>query len=335
MSGIIVGAAVGAAVGGGSAIYGISKSNRNKIKAFKLQMKYLQLNYNYNQAALDKQEKSMYDSAMVELFGLSMNAYQNNAQIEAAIAETGLEGRSQEKIQQVIHGQTSRQKTAIKESYKQGVWEVRGQKEALYITTKNEVEQARASLKSNLVGGTQAFMQVMSSAVQGAALGAATAGAASAAGGALGGATGGAAGGASGALVSTPQAALASGSSSLIAGGTSTTVLGTGAINTSATGMLSSYGTATLGASTGSATAGTGSALMTGINTGSALGAVGSVTQPVTSATSSSSSSLGTSFLGRFNTLYTQYKPWIDFYANIGKLGGQIDTKTRRGGYFY
>ena len=331
MSGVIVGAAVGAVVGGGSAIHGISKSNRNKIKAFKLQMKYLQLNYNYNQAALDRQEKSMYDSAMVELFGLSMNAYQNNAQIEAAIAETGLEGRTQEKIGQVVKGQTSIQETAIKEAYKQGVWEVRGQKEALYITTKNEVEQARASLKSNLVGGTQAFMQVLSSAAQGAALGAATAGLAGAAGGALGGSTG----GATGALVSTPQAALASGSSSLIAGGTSTTVLGTGAINTSATGMLSSYGASTLGASTGAATAGTGSALITGINTGGALGAVGNAIKPVTSATSSSSSSLGSSFIGRFNTLYTQYKPWIDFYANIGKLGEQIEYKTRRGGYFY
>ena len=116
MSGTIVGigAAVGAVVGGGSSILGISKSNRNMIKAFKQQMKYLQINYNYNQAALDRQEKSMYDSAMVELLGLSMNAYQNNAQVEAAMAETGLEGRSQEKIQQVIHGQTSRQETASK-----------------------------------------------------------------------------------------------------------------------------------------------------------------------------------------------------------------------------
>ena len=190
MSGTIigVGATVGAVVGGGSSILGISKSNRNMIKAFKQQMKYLQINYNYNQAALDRQEKSMYDSAMVELLGLSMNAYQNNAQVEAAMAETGLEGRSQEKIQQVIHGQASRQETATKEAYKQGVWEVRGQKEALYITTKNEVEQYKASVKSNLVGGTQAFMQVISGALQGASIGASVAGLGSSAVGALSGA---------------------------------------------------------------------------------------------------------------------------------------------------
>lgn len=303
MSGVVVGvgAAVGAVVGGGSSIYGISKSNRNQIKAFKQQMKYLQINYNYNQAALDRQEKSMYDSAMVELLGLSMNAYQNNAQIEAAMAETGLEGRSQEKIQQVIRGQTSRQETATKEAYKQGVWEVRGQKEALYITTKNEVEQARSALKSNLVGGTQAFMQVISDAAQGAAIGASVAGIGSSAVGALSEATGAATG-----------VDAISGAAPTVAKGASNGSLG----------VLKKVGTS--------------SALMKGIETGAVLGAVGSVTKPVTSATSSySSSSLGSSFIGRFNTLYDQHKPWLDFYANIGKLGGQIAEKNRRGGYFY
>ena len=302
MSGTIVGvgAAVGAVVGGGSSILGISKSNRNQIKAFKQQMKYLQINYNYNQAALDRQEKSMYDSAMVELLGLSMNAYQNNAQVEAAMAETGLEGRSQEKIQQVIHGQTSRQETATKEAYKQGVWEVRGQKEALYITTKNEVEQYRASVKSNLVGGTQAFMQVMSDALQGASIGASVAGIGSAAGGALSGATG-----------TKPAVDAISSAAPTVAKDASTGSLG----------VIKKVGTS--------------SALMKGIETGAVLGAVSSITQPTTSATTTSSSSLGSSFLGRFNTLYDQYKPWLNFYENFGKLGGQIAEKNRRGGYFY
>lgn len=306
MSGTIVGigAAVGAVVGGGSSILGISKSNRNQIKAFKQQMKYLQINYNYNQAALDRQEKSMYDSAMVELLGLSMNAYQNNAQVEAAMAETGLEGRSQEKIQQVIHGQTSRQETATKEAYKQGVWEVRGQKEALYITTKNEVEQYKASVKSNLVGGTQAFMQVMSDALQGASIGASVAGLGSSA-------------------VSAASA-------------TSTgTKPAVDAISSAAPTVAKDASTGSLGVLKKAGASSIGGALKTGLETGAVLGAVGSVTKPVTSATSSSSSSLGSSFIGRFNTLYDQHKPWLDFYANIGKLGGQIAEKNRRGGYFY
>ena len=301
MSGVVigVGAAVGSVVGGGSSILGISKSNRNMIKAFKQQMKYLQINYNYNQAALDRQEKSMYDSAMVELLGLSMNAYQNNAKVEAAMAETGLEGRSQEKIQQVIHGQTSRQETATKEAYKQGVWEVRGQKEALYITTKNEVEQSKASIKSNLVGGTQAFMQVMSGALQGASIGASVAGFAGSAAGALEGAK-------------TGVDAI-SGAAPTVAKDASTGSLGV-LKKVGDAGALSKGSKLALGATVG--------------------GAIGTVMKQAAS-TSSSSSSLGSSFLGGFNTLYEQHKPWLNFYANIGKLGEQITEKNRRGGYFY
>lgn len=178
MSGVVigVGATIGAVMGGGGSLYGISKQNRNMVKAFKKQMKYLQMNYNYNQAALDKQERSLYDNALGELFQLSFNAYQNNAQIEAAIAETGLEGRSQEKIGQVIKGQTERQETATKEAYMMDVWNVRSQKDALYIQTKASVEQARDNLNNSLIGGSKAFQQFLGSTLQGAAMGAATAG---------------------------------------------------------------------------------------------------------------------------------------------------------------
>lgn len=178
MSGVLigVGSAVGAVTFGGSSILGMKKQNRNALAAFKKQMKYLQLNYNYNQAALDRQERSMYDNALGELFALSLNAYQNNSQIEAAIAETGLEGRSQEKIEQTTRGQTARQETATKEAYMMDVWNVRSQKDALYIQTKASVEQARDNLNNNLIYGSKAFQQFLGSTIQGAAVGAATAG---------------------------------------------------------------------------------------------------------------------------------------------------------------
>lgn len=191
MSGVVIG--VGAVIGGGSSLHGISKQNRSMVKAFKKQMHYLQLNYNYNQASLDRQERSMYDSALGELFSLSLTAYQNNSQIEAAIAETGLDGRSQDKIKQTISGQTLRQETATKEAYLNDVWNVRFQKDALYIQTKASVEQARDNLNNNLIGGSRAFQQFLSGATTGAAMGAATAGIGSAVGSALGGALGGAA----------------------------------------------------------------------------------------------------------------------------------------------
>lgn len=229
MSGVVigVGAAVGAVIGGGSSLYGTSKQNRSMVKAFKKQMHYLQLNYNYNQASLDRQERSMYDSALGELFSLSLNAYQNNSQIEAAIAETGLDGRSQDKIKQTISGQTLRQKTATKEAYLNDVWNVRFQKDALYIQTKASVEQARDNLNNNLIGGSRAFQQFLNGAITGAAMGAATAGIGSAVGGALGGATASTATdalGGAGAVVSTGMSGASSSAS--IASNTGSSFLG-------------------------------------------------------------------------------------------------------------
>lgn len=209
MSGVIIGAGaiIGGIIGGGSSLNSISKQNKQKTKAFLKQMHYLQMNYNYNQAALDRQERSKYDSALADLFTMSLNSYQNNSQVEAALAETGTEGRSSGKVMQTISGQTERQKTAYKESYLNDVWNIRGQKEALYISTKTEVEQARDQLSASYIHGSQAFGQFVNGIATGAALGAATAGAGSAIGGAVGGAAGGATGGATGAGLSATSVA--------------------------------------------------------------------------------------------------------------------------------
>lgn len=241
MSGVVigVGAAVGAVVGGAGSLYGISKQNRSMVEAFKKKMHYLQLNYNYNQASLDRQERSMYDSALGELFSLSLNAYQNNSQIEAAIAETGLDGRSQDKIKQTISGQALRQETATKEAYLNDVWNVRFQKDALYIQTKASVEQARDNLNNNLIGGSRAFQQFLSGAITGAAMGAATAGIGSAVGGALGGAT-----------ASTATGALSGGAGAAGASTGSLAALG-GAGAVASTGMSGASSSASIASNTG------------------------------------------------------------------------------------
>lgn len=319
MSGVVigVGAAVGAVVGGGGSLYGISKQNRSMVKAFKKQMHYLQLNYNYNQASLDRQERSMYDSALGELFSLSLNAYQNNSQIEAAIAETGLDGRSQDKIKQTISGQTLRQETATKETYLNDVWNVRFQKDALYIQTKASVEQARDNLNNNLIGGSSAFQQFLSGAITGAAMGAATAGIGSAVGGALGGA-------ASSAATST-------------ATGASAGIGGAGAVSTSlGSGFLSSYGLATNSAVAGGAT----TAASTGVSSGALAGIGGAGTLAstgISGASSSASIASNTSgnFLGNVVANYQQYKPYVDFVQQWANYYNSNITPRKRGGYFY
>lgn len=321
MSGVVigVGAAVGAVIGGGSSLHGISKQNRSMVKAFKKQMHYLQLNYNYNQASLDRQERSMYDSALGELFSLSLNAYQNNSQIEAAIAETGLDGRSQDKIKQTISGQTLRQETATKEAYLNDVWNVRFQKDALYIQTKASVEQARDNLNNNLIGGSKAFQQFLNGAITGAAMGAATAGIGSAVGGALGGA-------ASSAAAST-------------ATGASAGIGGAGAVSTSlGSGFLSSYGLAANSAVAGGATATT--AASTGLSSGALAGIGGAGTLASTgisgaSSSASIASNTGSSFLGNVMANYQQYKPYVDFVQQWANYYNSNITPRERGGYFY
>lgn len=319
MSGVVigVGAAIGAVVGGGGSLYGISKQNRSMVKAFKKQMHYLQLNYNYNQASLDRQERSMYDSALGELFSLSLNAYQNNSQIEAAIAETGLEGRSQDKIKQTISGQTLRQETATKEAYLNDVWNVRFQKDALYIQTKASVEQARDNLNNNLIGGSSAFQQFLSGAINGAAMGAATAGIGSAVGGALGGA-------ASSAATST-------------ATGASAGIGGAGAVSTSlGSGFLSSYGLAANSAVAGGAT----TVASTGVSSGALAGIGGAGTLASTgisgaSSSASIASNTGGSFLGNVIANYQQYKPYVDFVQQWANYYNSNITPRERRGYLY
>jgi hypothetical protein len=315
MSGVAigVGAAVGAVVGGAGSIYGTSKQNRSMVEAFKKKMHYLQLNYNYNQASLDRQERSMYDSALGELFSLSLNAYQNNSQIEAAIAETGLDGRSQDKIKQTISGQTLRQETTTKEAYLNDVWNVRFQKDALYIQTKASVEQARDNLNNNLIGGSRAFQQFLSGAITGAAMGAATAGIGSAVGGALGGAAGGQTGGMLAANIGVD--AISSAAPTVTGAGAGAAAGGAGAVT--AESFLASYGISastvpTLGASTMASTGMSGA-----------------------SSSASIASNTGSSFLGNVMANYQQYKPYVDFVQQWANYYNSNITPRERGGYFY
>lgn len=200
MSGIIAaGAVIGAVAGGGSSLWQKSKYNRSLTKAFKKQMYYAQMNYNWNQNQLTRQEQSAYDSAVSNLFQLSYNALQNNATVEASLAETGYEGRTAGQIKRSISGAVLRQKTALKDAYETDVVNIRSQKDALYVQMKNSVEQARDQLKSQYKGGISYLMEFLDTSAKGAAIGAFTAGAGSA----LAGAAGGAAGGAGGSIAGT------------------------------------------------------------------------------------------------------------------------------------
>lgn len=249
MSGIIAaGAVIGAVAGGGSSLWQKSKYNRSLTKAFKKQMYYAQMNYNWNQNQLTRQEQSAYDNAVSNLFQLSYNALQNNATVEASLAETGYEGRTAGQIKRSISGAVLRQKTALKDAYETDVTNIRSQKDALYVQMKNSVEQARDQLKSQYKGGISYLMAFLDTSAKGAAIGAFTAGAGSA----LAGAAGGAAGGTGGSIAGTV------GGETVLAG---TSSVG-GSAGLSGAAGASALGTSTAGVTTSASTAGTGGSFM-------------------------------------------------------------------------
>lgn len=249
MSGIIAaGAVIGAVAGGGSSLWQKSKYNRKLTKAFKKQMYYAQMNYNWNQNQLTRQEQSAYDNAVSNLFQLSYNALQNNATVEASLAETGYEGRTAGQIKRSISGAVLRQKTALKDAYETDVTNIRSQKDALYVQMKNSVEQARDQLKSQYKGGISYLMEFLDTSAKGAAIGAFTAGAGSA----LAGAAGGAAGGTGGSIAGTV------GGETVLAG---TSSVG-GSAGLSGAAGASALGTSTAGVTTSASTAGTGGSFM-------------------------------------------------------------------------
>lgn len=249
MSGIIAaGAVIGAVAGGGSSLWQKSKYNRSLTKAFKKQMYYAQMNYNWNQNQLTRQEQSAYDNAVSNLFQLSYNALQNNATVEASLAETGYEGRTAGQIKRSISGAVLRQKTALKDAYETDVTNIRSQKDALYVQMKNSVEQARDQLKSQYKGGISYLMEFLDTSAKGAAIGAFTAGAGSA----LAGAAGGAAGGTGGSIAGTV------GGETVLAG---TSSVG-GSAGLSGAAGANVLGTSTAGVTTSASTAGTGGSFM-------------------------------------------------------------------------
>ena len=316
MSGIVAGAIVGAFIGAGSSLHNKSKYNRNLIKAFKEQMKYAQMTYNYNQAQLDQQSSSLYDSAVSNLFTLSLNAYQNNSTVEAALGETGYEGRNKDAISRTIEGQVLRQKTATKEAYEVDLSNIWGQKDALYIDMKHSVDQARSTLKSQFKGGGRWFMnEFIWDVAQGAALGAA--------GGAFGGAV---AGAGSGATSGTASGALGGGSGLTASGGGITGL--TAPVSGSA---LGSAGTASLGSTLG--------------YSAGAYGLSSSMSSSATTAASAGSSGSMLSNTGNwFNQVYANYNSLTEnsglykMLWNINDYGNQYRTRNRNsgyGGYYY
>lgn len=177
MSGFIVGGVVGGIMGFGSGVHGVRKSNKTVIKNFYKQLEAINKNYTYAQNELDKSAVYTYDEALAGLYQNSLNAFRNNSMVDAALGETGLEGRSQERVSRDVKGQTERQNDNIQSSFENAIYSIKSKKDALYVTYKSDVEYLRDFTGTQFTKGISGLMKIADATAQGAALGAVTGGA--------------------------------------------------------------------------------------------------------------------------------------------------------------
>ena len=177
MSGFIVGGVVGGIMGFGSGVHGVRKSNKTVIKNFYKQLEVINKNYTYAQNELDKSAVYTYDEALSGLYQNSLNAFRNNSMVDAALGETGLEGRSQERVSRDVKGQTERQNDNIQSSFENAIYSIKSKKDALYVTYKSDVDYLRDFTGTQFTKGISGLMKIADSTAQGAALGAITGGA--------------------------------------------------------------------------------------------------------------------------------------------------------------
>lgn len=166
-AGGIAGAVIGGALGTASGIHTVRQTQKGMKNSYIQQMKVLMKNYNYNQNALTQEERYALDGAKSALYSISLNGIQNNAQVEAALGETGTEGRTSGQISRAISGQTERRRTGVIDNYYQNMDQLRSQKDVLYIQTKDTVDQAERNFNDAQTSDLYNLLYVHNSMVQG------------------------------------------------------------------------------------------------------------------------------------------------------------------------
>ena len=72
---------------------------------------------NYSDANLMMQERDLKEQQMQELTETTLNGIRNQGMVRAAVAESGLEGNSMNRIERDVAGQTVKERVGITDSY--------------------------------------------------------------------------------------------------------------------------------------------------------------------------------------------------------------------------
>lgn len=72
---------------------------------------------NYSDANLKMQERDLKEQQVQELTETTLNGIRNQGMVRAAVAESGLEGNSMNRIERDVEGQTVKERAGITDSY--------------------------------------------------------------------------------------------------------------------------------------------------------------------------------------------------------------------------
>ncbi|QVV96885.1 internal virion protein [Kosakonia phage Kc166A] len=104
---------------------------------------------NYSDANLRMQERDLKEQQVAELTETTLNGIRNQGMVRAAIAESGLEGASMDRIERDVAGQTVKDRAGITESYNRDYAAIFGNRIANIQNTQASVNGMGAIIKTN------------------------------------------------------------------------------------------------------------------------------------------------------------------------------------------
>lgn len=129
---------------------------------------------NYKDQQLNQEDRNSYEQAQQQLETNSINAMRNRGMIEAAFADSGLEGRSVDAVIREVKGQDARVDDSIRADYLNTHRGVQSQSEQNYMETDAAISGQAKIRGPSTVSQT---LQVINGGMQGAQAGAALGGA--------------------------------------------------------------------------------------------------------------------------------------------------------------
>lgn len=127
------------------------------VDAYSNRVKALELSYNWAISESQRQANSVNKALRSELFNQQLNARQNQATVNAALAETGRESRGTGKIQQAMQAQTAIAEAGAISTAKQKIEDINSQMQAAYVQTSEQINSiykaGRTSWASDAMSG--------------------------------------------------------------------------------------------------------------------------------------------------------------------------------------